>query len=88
MEELFVRQRQNSDVKELDWRTARSHLVVEVFASSPNIFSPPSNTTPAVRIFSKLRLKPGMNVFGRDILLAEEPDDHSLVVLHPLSERT
>jgi hypothetical protein len=43
---------------------------------------------PAVNGFSELRLKPWVNVFGRDTLFAEEPDGHSPVVLHRLSEQT
>jgi hypothetical protein len=68
---------------------AASHLVMEVFASLPNIPVPPPDTPPAVLTLSsasKPCLETGVNVFARDALLAEKPDNDSLVVLHPLNE--
>jgi hypothetical protein len=87
MKKLFVQQCQNSDAKKANWWPAGSHLVMQVFGSLPNILAPPPDAPPAVRSVSELCLEMYVNVFGRDALLAEKPNDDSLVVLHSLNEK-
>jgi hypothetical protein len=86
MERLFVQQRQNSDVKKVNWWPAGSRLVMQVLASLPNILAPPSDAPLVVSSISELCLETSVNVFGRDALLAWKPNDDSLVVPHPLNE--
>jgi hypothetical protein len=71
----LAQQRENSDVKEPDWRPVRGHLVVWVFASLPNILTPVSETTRAVSVFSEAPFRPRANILGPDTILAEEPGD-------------
>jgi hypothetical protein len=87
MKRLSVQQCQNSDVKKVNWWPAGSHLVMQVFASLPNILAPPPDPPLAASRVSERCLKPCMNVFGRDALLAEKPNDDSLVEFHPLNEK-
>jgi hypothetical protein len=90
MKKLFVQQRQNSDVKKVNWWLAGSHLVMQFFASLPNILIPPPDASLAVLAVnnvSELCLETCVNVFGRDALLAEKPNDNSLVILHPLNDK-
>jgi hypothetical protein len=90
MKVLFVQWFPNSDVKTVNWRPAGSHLFMQVFASLPNILAPPSDDPLAVLTVSsvsELCFERCVNVFGQDALLAEKPDDDSLVVLHPLNEK-
>jgi hypothetical protein len=88
MKWLFVSQHQNSDVREVDWRPAESRLVMWLFTSLPNIQVPPPDTPPAVNIFYKQRLKSSVNAVPQGALLAEKPNDHPLVVLHPPGQQT
>jgi hypothetical protein len=87
MRRLFIQQCQNSDVKKVNWRPAGSHLVMHVFASLPNILTPPPDAPLAGNGVSELRLKTCENLFGRDALLAGKSNNDSLVVPHPLSEK-
>jgi hypothetical protein len=58
------------------------------FASLQNILAPMSDALLAVNSISKLCLEMCVNVFGRRALLAEKPNDDSLVVLRPLNEKS
>jgi hypothetical protein len=60
---------------------------MQVFASLPNILAPPPDAPLAVSGVSELCLETCVNVFGRDIRLAEKLNDDSLVGLHPLNEK-
>jgi hypothetical protein len=40
-----------------------------------------------VSVFPKLRFKPWVNGLGQDTFLAEELDDHSPALFHPMSEK-
>jgi hypothetical protein len=86
MKRLLVQQCQNSDVKKVNWRFAGLHLVIPVLAFLPNILAPPPDAPLAVSSFSELCFETCVNAFGREALLAEKPNDNSLVVLHPLNE--
>jgi hypothetical protein len=86
MKRLFVQQCQNSDVKKVNWWPAGSHVVMHAFTFLPNILAPPPDSPLAVSSVSELCLEMCVNVFGRDALLAEKPNDESLVVLHPSNE--
>jgi hypothetical protein len=87
MKRLFVHQCQKSDVKKVNWWAARSHLVMQIFASLPSRLALPPEAPLAARSVSELCLETCVNVFGRDALLAEKPNDDSLVVLHPLNQK-
>jgi hypothetical protein len=90
MKRLFFKQCQNSDVKKVNWWSARLHFVMQIFASLPTMLAPPLDAPLAVltvHSVSELCLETCVNVFGRDVLLAEKPNDHSLVVLSPLNEK-
>jgi hypothetical protein len=87
MKGLFAQKRQNSDVKEVEWRLAVSHIVVYVFASLPNILAPQPGTRRTVSVLPKVCFKPWANVIGLDAFLSEEPNDHSLVVFPSSSEK-
>jgi hypothetical protein len=94
MKTLFVRQCRNSDVKKLNWWPVRSNLVMQVFASLPNILVLSPNALPdallavaAVGGASKLCLERCVNFFGPASVLAEKANDDSFVVLHPLREK-
>jgi hypothetical protein len=88
MKKLFVQQGQNSDVKKVHWWPAGSHLVMPVFVSLLKILTPPPDTPLAVSSASELCLEMCVTVFGRDMLLAEKPNDDYLVVVDPLNEKT
>jgi hypothetical protein len=60
---------------------------MQVVASLPNRLAPPPDSPLAVSSVSKLCPETCVNVFGRNALLAEKPNDDSLVVLHPLNEK-
>jgi hypothetical protein len=49
---------------------------------------PPPDAPLAVCVVSELYLDTYVNVFGTDTLLAEKPNDDSLVVFHPLNEKS
>jgi hypothetical protein len=87
---LFVQQCQNSDAKKVNWWPAGSYLVIQVFASLPNMLEPLLDALLAVlasnRVF-ELFLETCVNVFGREMLLAEKPNDNSLIALHQLNEK-
>jgi hypothetical protein len=84
MKWLFIAQRQNSNVKVIDWQPARSRLAVQVFTSLPNIQAPlPDTPGRAGHIFSKLCLTSSPNVVDRDTILADKLKNHSLVGFHP-----
>jgi hypothetical protein len=85
MKTLFVQQCQNSDIKKVSWWPAGSHLGMQVFASLPNILASPPDAPLAVNSVSELCFETDVNVFGRDALIPEKPNDDPLVVLHPLS---
>jgi hypothetical protein len=87
MKRLFVRQCQNLDVKKINWWPARSHPVMQAFASLPSLLPPPPDSPFAVSSVSELCLEMGLNIFGREALLAEKPNDDSLIGLHPLNEK-
>jgi hypothetical protein len=62
---------------------------MQVFASLTNILAPPPDAPLAafaVGGVSELCFETCVNAFGRDAPLAEELNDDSLVVLHPLNE--
>jgi hypothetical protein len=86
MKKLFIEQSQNSDVNKINWWPAGSHLVVQVFVSLRNILAPPPDAPLAVSSVSELCLETCMNVFGRDAVLSEKPNDDPLAVFHPLNE--
>jgi hypothetical protein len=86
-EKLFVQQCQNSDIKKVNSWPSESHLVIQVFASLPNILVPRPNAPLALSGNSELCLETPVNVFGRDALLAEKLNNDSLVVLYPLNEK-
>jgi hypothetical protein len=86
MKMLLVQQCQNSDVKKVNWRPAGSHLVMQVFTPLPNILAPPLDALLAVSSVSELCLEMCVNVFERHAVLAEKPNDDSLVELHPVNE--
>jgi hypothetical protein len=85
-EKAVVQQCHNSDVKEINWWPAESHLVMQIFAFLLNILAPPPDAPLAANSVSELCLETCVNVFRRDALLAEKPNDSSLVILHPLNE--
>jgi hypothetical protein len=61
---------------------------MQVFASLPNKRAPTPDTllaVLAVSSVSELCFETCVNVFWREALLAEEPNDDSLVVPHPLN---
>jgi hypothetical protein len=60
---------------------------MQVFASLPNMLAPSPDAPLVVSSVSELCLETCVNVFGRDMLLAEKPNDNFLVVLHPLKNR-
>jgi hypothetical protein len=60
---------------------------MQVFASLPNILAPPPDAPLTVRTVSELCLEMCVNVFERDALLAEKPNDDSLVGFHRLHEQ-
>jgi hypothetical protein len=60
---------------------------MQIFASLPNILAPPPDAPLAVSSVSELCLETCANVFGRDALLAEKPNDDFLVALHSLNEK-
>jgi hypothetical protein len=67
MKRLFIYKCQNSDAKKVNWSLARSHLVMQVFASLLNILAPPADTPLAVLAacrVSELCLEARVNVFG------------------------
>jgi hypothetical protein len=78
MKRLFVQQCQNSDVRKANWWPAGSHLVMQVFAPWPNILALPPDAPLAVNNVSELCLETCVNVFGRDAVLADKPNDDSL----------
>jgi hypothetical protein len=57
-----------------------------VFAFLPNILEPPPAAPLALSSLSKLCLETCMNVFGRDALLADKPNDNSFIVPYPFNE--
>jgi hypothetical protein len=59
---------------------------MQVFASLPNILAPRPDVALGVSGVSELCFKLYINVFGRDALLAEKPNDDSVVGLRPLNE--
>jgi hypothetical protein len=61
---------------------------MQVFASLSNMLAPPPDARLAVSSVSELRLETCVNVFARDALLAEKPNDDSLLVLRSLNEKT
>jgi hypothetical protein len=73
-------------VKKVNSWFAGSQVVILIFTSLANILATPSDTPPVVSIVSKLCLERYVNLFAREALLAEKPNDDSLVVLHPLIE--
>jgi hypothetical protein len=77
MKRLFVQQVQNSDVKKVTWWPAGSYLVMQVFAPFPNILAPPPDPPRAVSSVSELCVETCVNLFGRDTLLEEMPNDAS-----------
>jgi hypothetical protein len=83
MKWLFIELGQNSDATKVDWRPARSGLVLWVFAPMPNTQPPPPDTPSDVNLFSKLCLKLIVNVVDQNTLLGRKPNNHSLVVLDP-----
>jgi hypothetical protein len=85
---LFVEQCQNSDATKVNGRPAGSHLVMQVFASLPNILEPPPDAPLAVSGVSELCFETCVNVFGRGALLSAKPNNNYLVVLHPLNEES
>jgi hypothetical protein len=87
MKRAFVQQFQNSYVKKVNWSPARSHFVMQVFASLSNRRTPPPHAPLAVSNVPELRLETCANVFGQDTLLTEKPNNDPLVVLHPLNEK-
>jgi hypothetical protein len=63
---------------------------MQIFASLPNILVSPLDTplvVLAARSVSELCLETYVNIFGRERLLAEKPNDDSLAVLHLLNEK-
>jgi hypothetical protein len=90
MKRSLVQQCQNSDIKKVNRWHSGSHLVMQVFGSLPNILAPPPDAplaVVAVSSFSELCLETCVNDFGQSPLLAEKPNDNSLVGLHPLTEK-
>jgi hypothetical protein len=87
MKRLFVQKCQNSDVKKVVWWPAGSHFLMQVFGSLPNILVLGPDAPLAVNGVSELYLETYVNVFGRDALLAEKPNDGSVARLHPLGEK-
>jgi hypothetical protein len=57
-----------------------------VFASLPNILAAPPHAPVAVNGVAELCVETCVNAFGSNTLLAEKPNDDSLVALHPLNE--
>jgi hypothetical protein len=63
---------------------------MQIFASLPNILVPPPDAplaVLAVSSVSEMCLETSVNIFPRNALLAEKPNDDSLVVVHPLNEK-
>jgi hypothetical protein len=83
---LCIQQYQNSDDKKVNWRPARSYLVMPIGASLPNRLGPPPDAPLAETSVSELCLKRCVNVLGRAGLLVEKSNDDLLVVLDPLNE--
>jgi hypothetical protein len=67
---------------------AGSHPVMQLVASLPSILAPPPEISLAVSSVSEVCLEMCVNVFRRDALVAQKPNDDSLVVLHPLNEKS
>jgi hypothetical protein len=67
------------------WRIAPRHAGFACLLNT--LVSPPD--TPLAELapgsVSKLCLEQGVNVIGRDALLAEKPNDDRMVVFHPLN---
>jgi hypothetical protein len=61
---------------------------MQVLASLPNILAPPTDAPVVVNSVSERCLEPFMNVFARNTLLAEKPNDDSLGVPHPSNAKT
>jgi hypothetical protein len=61
---------------------------MQVLASLPDIIAPPPDARVAVNSVSQLCLETCVNVFGRDVFLAEKPNDDSLGVPHPSNEKS
>jgi hypothetical protein len=63
---------------------------MQAFASLPRIPAPRPDAPLAVLAVSsgsEMCLETCVNVFGPDALLAEQPNDDSLVALHPLNAK-
>jgi hypothetical protein len=88
MKKVFVQQFQNSDIKKISWWPAGSHFVMQIFASLPNILPAPPDAPLAVSSVSELCLETCVNVFGQEVLIAEELNDDCLVVLLPSNENS
>jgi hypothetical protein len=61
---MFPQELQNLDVKKFNRWPAGSHLVMQVFASLPNILKPLPNAPLAISSVSELHLEMRVNVFG------------------------
>jgi hypothetical protein len=71
MRRPFGQQCQNSDVKKVIWWPARSHLVMQVFASLINILAPSPDAPLAVSSISELDIEMCVHVFRPGAILAE-----------------
>jgi hypothetical protein len=59
---------------------------MQVFAPLSNILASPPDAPVAASTVSELFLETCMNIFGRNALRTEKPNDNSLVVLQTLNE--
>jgi hypothetical protein len=87
MKQTFVRQCQISYVRKLNRQFTGSRRTRDVFRAVLSRLIQLSNTIRAVIVFSKSCLKPWMNIFGQDTFPRNGGNDHSLLVLHPSSEK-
>jgi hypothetical protein len=59
---------------------------MQIFSSLPKILAPSPDAPLAGSSVSELCLETCVTIFGRDVLLAELPNDDSLVVLYSSDE--
>jgi hypothetical protein len=81
MKTLFVQKCQNSPVQKVNSWPSGPDLVMQIFTSLPNRPAPPPDARLVVSSVSELCFETCVNIFRREVFLAEKPNDDSLVDL-------
>jgi hypothetical protein len=76
MKRFLFRAGQNLDVENINWRSAWSGFVMEVFATLSHVFTPAGASSQTVASIFKLRLKSPMNLVRRNVFSVEKSNTH------------